>query len=212
MDELGALVDDATNARLAQGPRPRTLRVASLEPGDVGLLNVEVRSVGAVRSFTSKAGREGTLRRVTLGDPSGEVDIVLWGDETNLAVDGPLVPGAHVVLRGATVKAGFQGGVELGLGGAIMESVETPEESFRLEGVLESLSDSQISGTPPNVRFHAEAALVTSEGRIQVLLWDDCIKAARGVLPGATLRIDGATLHPTLEGWFVADGAAVTHR
>lgn len=178
----------------------------------MGIVTAQVGAVGTVRTFTRKNGQEGRMRRVTLQDRSGEADLVLWGDEVLLASEGPLQAGAHVVLRGPTVKPGFREGVELHLGGAAVESVHAPEERLTIEGVLESIDDSKITGTPPDVRFHAEARLVTSEGLVNVVVWDDCIKSMRAVLPGATLRIVGATLHPALEGWFVADGATIEQR
>ncbi len=209
------LLDAATEQRLASGPGERRLRVADLEVGDIGVLRVQAQAVHPVQTFQRKNGGEGMLRRVTLADSSGDVDLVLWGDETQQAIDGPFVAGAHVILRGATVKAGFRGGVEVQLGGAVVEPVETVTETVTVEGVLDHLGDTQVSGAAPNIRFQAEAALVTSLGRVQVVLWDECVKAARAVLPGATVRIDGATAHPLLEGWFVADsavGANLTHR
>ena len=62
-------------------------------------------------------------------------------------------------------------------------------ERVTLEGILDELGETTISGTPPDVRFHANLSLVTSNGVVHVLVWDDCIKAVRRVLPGATVRI-----------------------
>lgn len=206
-----ALVDDATADRLrrhgAGADTARYLRVADLEVDRFGVLDAEVRHVHALRSFTRKDGRAGSLRRVTLGDGTGEVDLVLWGEEAALAVDGPLRAGAHVRLHGPTVKAGFRGGVELHLGGGVVAEVES--ERTTLAGTLVELGQTRVVGEPPAVRFQADLVLDTDAGRVQAVLWDDAVKTVRAVLPGARVVIEGATAHPSLDGWFVADGATV---
>lgn len=233
MDELLAPATADRLARFRAGEdTTRRLRVADLETDVFGVLEVQVRTLHPAKPFTSRAGRDGVLRRVTLGDASGEVDLVLWGDETRQAVDGPLTAGAWLRLRGATVKPGYREGVELHLGGCVVEALDAPPAeaggasgnvaaggvtdaprpgaSVDLEGVLESLGDTRVVGEPPDVRFQADATLATDDGPVQVVLWDDAVKAARSVLPGIRVRISGADAHPSLEGWFLADGATFT--
>lgn len=222
-DALPAL-DPATVDRLARHEAgtdtARRLAVVALETDVFGILEVQVRTLHPPKPFRSRAGRNGVLRRVTLGDATGEVDLVLWGDETRQAVDGPFTVGSWLRLRGPTVTPGYREGVELHLGGCVVEPLDGPPEGadgsvspatatarVDLEGILESLGDTRVVGTPPDVRFQADAILATDEGSVQVVLWDDAVKAARSVLPGVRLRIRGASAHPSLEGWFLADGA-----
>lgn len=198
MDEAlpTALVDQETATR---DRGEILLTVGQLRPGAFGVLRVVVDRIQPVHTFTRKDGTEGVLRRVTLADATGEVDMVLWGDEVHLAVDGDLQPGRAVTLRGATVKDGWKGGIELGLGAAVVEPAAAATDQETLEGRLVSLGDTEVLDGP---RFRAEAVIETAEGPVHVIAWDEAIRDLLGNV-GASVSVDGH-VHPVLDGWFVA--------
>jgi len=214
-DPLAACLETAAQELLRAAtdglPAERRLRIADLAAGDVGVLEASVEQVGDVRPFRRRRGGEGLLCRVTLADATGQVDLVLWDDETRWTREGPLLPGAAVRLHGPTVKAGFRGGIELHVGAARLDAV-SQEAGRSLEGSLGPVGDARVVGAPPHVRFNAEAVLDTAEGEVRVVLWDACLKAARELLPGARVRLDGATPHPALDGWFLAKDGATLRR
>src|SRR5688572_18471856 len=146
------LFEPATAERLARAGAgedvARHLQVAGLEPGDVGVLDVQVRGVSPARTYDRKRGGQGLLQRVTLADATGEVDLVLWDDETRQAKDGPFQAGAFLRLRGAAVKAGHRGGVELGLGSALVETAPERPVGRPIEGTLASLGEVRPVGAP----------------------------------------------------------------
>ena len=205
------LLDEAAAARLARAMAgedvARRLLVAALVPGDVGVLEVQVRSVAPTRSYDRKRGGQGLLQRVTLADASGEVDLVLWDDEVRQAKDGPFQPGAFLRLRGAAVKAGHRGGVELGLGSAAVERIVPPTRppgalAGPLEGVLRSFGEVRPVGAPPALRFTMEAELETPRGPVRLAAWDEAVKQLRAAGLGATVRLPGAEANPLLDGWW----------
>lgn len=178
---------------------PNLLRLATIAPGDVGVVEATVAQVHPVRPYNRKRGGQGELCRVTLADASGEADLVLWDDEVRHARDGALVTGARVRLRGASVKPGYRGGVELGLGSAVLERVEAPAVAT-LSGVLESLGETRVIEGPP-VRFQAEAVVRTPDGERSVVLEGELLRQARKAAPGA--RLEGLVPHPALDGWLL---------
>jgi ssDNA-binding replication factor A large subunit len=212
MEVPPGLVDDAVAARLRGLPPAypgSMLSMAGLRPGAVGVLEAGVRAVSPVRTYGRRNGREGQLCRVTLAQGRDEVDLVLWDDETRLAAAaGPLRPGARVRLRGASVKAGYRGGLELALGGAVLEPVEAPPLRSALEGLLVSIGDVRSDGRGAGTRFNAEVRLATPGGEVAFVAWDEAVKAVRALGVGSRVRVHGLAPHPWLEAWFVAAEAA----
>ena len=206
-------LEPATAARLAKALAgadvARRLRVADLAPGDVGILEVQVRGVSPTRTYDRKRGGQGLLQRVTLADATGEVDLVLWDDEARQAKDanGPFQPGAFLRLRGAAVKAGHRGGVELGLGSALVEALPSPPSAGRgVEGTIAAFGEVRPIGAPPAMRFTMDVTLDTASGRVQVAAWDEAVKRLRAAGLGARVRMSGAVPNPLLDGWWTASG------
>lgn len=207
------LLEAATAARLARARAgddvARRLQVSSLEPGQVGILEVQIRAVSPSRTYARKRGGEGVLQRVTLADATGEVDLVLWDEELrHTGPTGALQPGAYLRLRGAAVKAGHRGGVELGLGSAVVESLGASASGLpeTLEGVLRALSEVRPVGSPPAMRFSMELTLETPQGTVQVVAWDAAVKQVRAAGIGARVHLAGCTLNPLLDHWWTCVG------
>lgn len=212
------LVAAETAARLAReqatpGSTAHLLTVAALRPGTYGILDVHVRMVAPARPYTGRSGRSGILQRVTLGDRTGEVVLVLWDGETRHVRDGTLAPGAVVRLRGATTEPGWKGGFELRLGTATVERVTHAAPSVALEGVLESVGPTRVVGEPPHVTFLADALLLTDAGRVRVVLAGEAVRDARSMLAGGRVVVTQAKPNPAMEGWWLAEtGARVVPR
>jgi len=176
------------------------MRVADLVPGDIGVLEVEVRQVKPTQVYQRKRGGEGLRARIVLGDASGEVEMVLWDDETRQVRDGPFQPGARLLIAGAPVRPGFRGGVELGFPGARV-TVQPPLPDEQLEGIIDSLGPTRVVGEPP-FTFEAEATLRTQGGPQQVLLTGAALLAARGIPLGTNVLVHPVRRNPALEGWW----------
>ncbi|MFA5945107.1 MAG: hypothetical protein WC876_11655 [Candidatus Thermoplasmatota archaeon] len=207
------LLEPATAARLASARSgedvAHRLQVASLEPGQVGVLDVQVRAIAASRPYTRKRGGEGLLQRATLADATGEVDLVLWDDELrHTAPTGPFQPGAFLRLRGATVKAGHRGGVELGLGSAAVEPIAAmaSPDVVSLIGLLRGLGEVRPVGAPPALRFTMDVTLETPEGEVHVAAWDQAVKQLRAAGLGVRVLLRGCTPNPFLPGWWTCSG------
>jgi hypothetical protein len=207
------LLEPATAARLARARAgedvSRRLQVATLEPGQAGVLEVQVRALAPSRTYSRKRGGEGLLQRVTLADATGEVDLVLWDEELRQAgASGPFQPGAFLRLRGATVKAGHRGGVELGLGSALVEALASPAaaELTVLVGVVRAFGEVRPVGAPPAMRFTMDATLETLDGEVQVAAWDEAVKGLRKAGIGVRVRLEGCARNPLLAGWWTCSG------
>lgn len=189
-------------------PLANVLRIAGLAVGQVGVLEGQVRTVSAARPYQRKRGGEGLLGRVTLADATCEVDLVLWDDEIRLCRDGPLQPGAFVRIHGPTVKAGYRGGVELGLGSAEVVAIPSPGPARRapgpLEGMLLSIGNVRAVGAPPAVRFTCDLVVKCATMEVRVTAWDDAVKQARACGVGTRIRIPTPLANPFLEGWWTA--------
>lgn len=185
----------------------RRLRVADLEPGQVGVLEAVVQGVAPVRPYPRKRGGEGLVGRVTLSDGSGEVELVLWDDETRLLRGETWKVGAALRLRGATVRVGYRGGIELGLGAAVVEPIagtQSPEDDPPLEGRLVMLGPTRVIDDQVPVRFQADIVLATATGEARFVAWDDLVRELQGLELGAAVAIEGVRPHPLIPGHFVA--------
>jgi hypothetical protein len=208
------LLDSATAARLADHAAGRDTRVhlsiEGLQPGDVGVIEATVARLHPTRPYRNKRGGEGLLARATLGDGTGDVDLVLWDDETRLVQEGTLKPGARVRLQGATVKAGYRGGVELGLGSAVLTVLEQAAQTAsknNLEGTVLAVGAGRAVGTPPKVRFQADVKLRVAGGEANIVLEGDIVKRIRDVALGSKLVFTEVRPHPLLEDWWLATPA-----
>jgi len=210
----GGLLDDEVARRLARARAgedvSRRLQLGSLEPGQVGVLEVQVRAVAPSRTYERKRGGQGLLQRVTLADATGEADLVLWDEELrHTGPSGPLQHGAFLRLRGAAVKAGHRGGVELGLGSAIVEPLADPRTAAgpaELVGVLRDFGEVRPVGAPPALRFSMDATLQTLDGPVQVVAWDQAVKQLRALGLGVRIRLPACTPNPLLAGWWTCQG------
>jgi hypothetical protein len=201
------LVDAATWQRVlrarAGSDLPNLLRLGSLAPGDAGVVEATVAQVHPARAYDRRRGGQGELCRVTLADASGEADLVLWDDEVRHVRGGLLVPGARVRLRGPAVKAGYRGGVELGLGSAIMERIGM-SAAATLSATLVSLGETRVLDGPP-VRFQADAVVRTDAGTRTVVLEGDLLRAIRAA--PAPILLEGLAPHSALDGWLLCTAA-----
>ncbi|HEX2066669.1 MAG TPA: hypothetical protein VHI93_07645 [Candidatus Thermoplasmatota archaeon] len=207
-DPLEALVNPDAWRRLqrarAGAEPPNLLRVGSLAPGDVGVVEATVAQVHPARPFARMRGGRGELCRVTLADASGEADLVLWDDELRHVRDGTLASGARVRLRGAAVKPGYRGGVELGLGSAVLERIDVPAP--KLAATLVSLGPTRVLDGPPP-RFQADGVVrLVDDGRERhMVLEGETLRQVRAA--DGTVRLEGLLPHPALDGWLLCTAA-----
>lgn len=201
------LLDEATSQRLRRAKAgedvARYLRIASLQPGDAGVLRAEVVHVQSPRTFNRRNGTQGLVGRVSLTDGTGEADLVLWDEENRLVRDDTLAPGRHIVIRGVQVKAGYRSGIELALGSATVEAMQK-ESAGTLTGTLVDIPATELV----EGRFQCQMTLRTAEGEVLIIAWDEAVKALRQAGVGATVELR-ATPHPLLEGVYFVDSGGV---
>ena len=91
---------------------PKTVPIASVEPGEVVDVAGVIRSTDGIRTFERDDGSEGQVRNVRLQDETDDVRVALWGD----AADRDLAPGDTVWFGSVEVRDGWQDDVELSVG------------------------------------------------------------------------------------------------
>ncbi|MES2155668.1 MAG: SOSS complex subunit B family protein [bacterium] len=209
VDIPDGVLDADVAARLGAPDQGRQLAVAGLLPGAIGILDVTVRQVQPARRYNRKRGGEGTMARVVLGDASGDIEMVLWDEETaHVAAGGPFQPGARLRVAGATVKAGYRGGLELGLGAArITIAAATPPELATLLGTLHSVGPTRIVGDRPSLTFQGDVAVLTVGGVERLVVAGPLLQQVRAVAPGAQVEFQDVQRHPAVDGWWLTTPA-----
>lgn len=126
-NELGIKLFDGTTGRL---------QVKNILSGMRNLETVgRVVRVFEVREFVTQDGRQGRVGSFILGDETGTVRVVLWGDQTEKMKD--MKEDDLIEIKGAYVKARLNDGVEVHLN-------ERSELVLRPEG----LSIGEVKGKP----------------------------------------------------------------
>lgn len=75
---------------MATGKPPATF-IADLRPSRVATFEAVVSSLEATREITLRDGRSQRVRNGRLKDGTGEITLVLWGDEVDLVAEGDRV-------------------------------------------------------------------------------------------------------------------------
>jgi len=186
------LVDDATSLRL-QNPRARTLDLARLESGTVGVVCATVQSVSALHAFQRRDGGEG-LRAEVILVAGGSTRVTLWDDDTRLVQDGTFRVGSAVQFL-ATVLPGLRD-LELQVAGPITTQ---PPPTSTISGRL-TMSPPLMVGRAEKARITAIAHLDGPHGGKIVL--DGALIAEAEQHSGQCVRFDGVCPNPALDGWF----------
>ncbi len=168
-----------------------TIPVTPLESvGDSGIYSVRgmVRNTREPRSFTARSGGTSWVRNIVIGDATGELRLVLWGDHALVPVEtGTVVEAYH-----ATAKPGKYGGIELGVGrgsvlrvpaaeaspisftGTIIQGpgclfIDNGRERYIIGGEFEPGTDVRVTGTVSGSRILADSAETIAISREEVL-------------------------------------------
>ena len=78
---------------MSTGAPPKTF-VSDLRPGRVATFEATVAKLEPIREVEQRTGGTKRVRNGVLKDGTGEISVVLWGDEVELVSEGELI---HVV-------------------------------------------------------------------------------------------------------------------
>lgn len=100
--------------------------VADVEEGGSYSLTGAVVRVQPSHSFTTRSGRQSSVRNLVVADETGEIPVVIWGEKA----EEYLVPGDRIEIYNATARRGRYGGLELHLswGSALIVLAEEEQE------------------------------------------------------------------------------------
>lgn len=94
---------------MSLGAPPKTF-ISDLRPGQVATFEATVARLEAIREVEPRSGGRKQVRNATLRDGTGEISLVLWGDEVNLVSEGD-----HIRLIEGWVKD-YNGRPQISLG------------------------------------------------------------------------------------------------
>jgi len=158
-------------------------------------LEGKVERVLGRRTFTRLNGQEGKVANLILGDGTGEVRLVLWGEAADL-VEG-LAEGSKIVVENAYTKMGMNQELEVHLGwrGRVIPKIEEFKPMIcDLESGMENL-DLKVGiveiGLPEEFE---DARLVSTvigdeSGRIPAVFWDGHVEVVKDLEPGLVLLL-----------------------
>lgn len=226
--EFGGLLDDEACALLVLDElglnEGAYTTLAELKGRSEATVRVRVDRVEPARSFDRPGRDPGRVVNVVVSDATGETRLVLWDKDVERAEE--LRVGAHLTVVNARVKEG-RFGAELHVGPWSVLEVEgaldpakrklladvLPEQELTLvqtklpseelpttlEGTLAWLGPTRPYRTREGATgFSVELDVGTDRGPLRVVAWNEHVKAARALAPGAPVRIEG--LAPKVKG------------
>ncbi|MDK2890805.1 MAG: hypothetical protein PWR21_1437 [Methanoculleus sp.] len=105
--------------------------VADVEEGGSYSLTGTVLSVQPPHSFTTRNGRQSSVRNLVVADDTGEIPAVIWGEKA----DEHLVPGDRIEVYNAAAKRGRYGDLEVHLSwGSALAVLGEEEKEVEVEG------------------------------------------------------------------------------
>jgi len=181
----------------------KTHKIHEIKPGMNGINVVgKVLDDGEMRTFARDDGTEGCVCSLTIGDETGKIRTVLWGDD---ARNVKFVPGDVVEIRNGYSKEGY-GGVEIHIGArsSIKKSDKTVEYSERfmkigdiginetcnVRGIVTEIEDkrefTRSDGSPGKV---ANIRIADETGGIRVVLWGEHADLVDNMRIGTKLKV-----------------------
>lgn len=170
----------------------------------VPVVEGRIKSILGVKRFERTEGKEGTMASLVIADRTGEVRLVLWGDNSRLVEKGLLHKGDIVRVVKGYVRRGIFGDIELHVGklGRIVvnppdvnveDFPEVVEEAIPLSRLEPGMPDVTVEGEvievgpatvferPDGSKGKMMAAMIADEERsVRVVFWDEqTIKAAQ---------------------------------
>lgn len=107
--------------------------VADVEEGGSYSLTGTVLSVQPPHSFTTRNGRQSSVRNLVVADDTGEIPAVIWGEKA----DEHLVPGDRIEVYNAAAKRGRYGDLEVHLSwGSALAVLGEEEKEVEVEGTI----------------------------------------------------------------------------
>ncbi len=103
-----------------------TMPIADVREGETCSVSARVVSLQLPRNFTTRDGRSSCVRNLMIADETGEIPLVLWGDDAQ----EHLVPGDRIEVYNAVARSGRYNPLELSLsrGGAFLVRSDEEEE------------------------------------------------------------------------------------
>ncbi len=207
-------------------PLPTGLKIKDLAPGlrDVSLVG-RVLAVHPVKSFRRPSGEEGKLRRLTLGDETGMLEVYLWNEKADEAGRMEISQGLLVKVEHGYTRRGLSGRVELHLaekgsltivqeGSAEASGIPPLEAFFTPLGQLGNVKEANVRGVVARVSKVRTFTRATGEGKVlrvrivegeqeaTLVFWDEKVDEVNGVKPGDLVEVVGGRVkEDVLEGF-----------
>ncbi|MFX1295112.1 MAG: DUF2240 family protein, partial [Promethearchaeota archaeon] len=157
-----------------------------------------VFSIFPIKEFTKKDGQKGKLVRFILEDPTGQVRVILWNEQTKMVDDGTIKENNIIELKNAFIKEGWNNQLEIQLGrkGTIdlnpedvdltefenisstnslikIDQLQVPMWNVNLVGKIQWKSRITTFTRKTGTGQVASLSIFDETGDIRIALWDD---------------------------------------
>lgn len=179
-----------------------------------------VKWVSPAKQFSGFRGPS-QMRRMTIADQEGEVQVALWGKASALIDEDDV--GRQVNIVGARVRMSPMGGIELsvdeGTSLELGEVVGGQEEEVKVselkEGIVPRLvckvakvfSEGSFSSTELAGRRFKEIAIYDETGMASLTIWGDVIDSLPELATGDILEVSGARVKGSSKSALISLGA-----
>ncbi len=177
-------------------------------------LTAKILETSQPREFTRKDGTTGKVLNVSIGDETGCIRLVIWGDEADEAVG--IGAGETIEISNAYTKTGY-GSIELHVGnmGSVSKSDRVVEYREQISDIADVKSGGihSIQGNVTGIELARDftkkdgapgrvAGIHVSDGtgRIRISLWDEKADLINSMDIGTKVRITDASARTGLNG------------
>ncbi|RDE15152.1 MAG: hypothetical protein C4K47_03050 [Candidatus Thorarchaeota archaeon] len=181
-------------------------------------LTAKVVNVGTIRTFSRPGGGEGKVASIIVADETGQIRVALWDEITSAITEGAITVGSVIQVRGAYVKKGLRGALELNLGRMGGITVLEDDEAKELD-IKTAESGSVHVGDLHDKMFDVTLVLrldrlqnlttftrktdgaegkvmsavgVDETGSIRVVFWDNHAEQMQGAKEGEVIKLTGS--------------------
>jgi len=181
-------------------------------------LTAKVVNVGTVRTFSRPGGGEGKVASIIVADETGQIRVALWDEITTAVTEEAIAVGSVIQIRGAYVKKGLRGALELNLGRMggirVLDDYEAKEleiktadsESVHISGLHDRMFDVSLTARLDRLQGLStftrktdgaegkvmSAVGVDETGSVRIVFWDDHAEKMQDAKEGEVVKLTGA--------------------
>ncbi|MFH1328806.1 MAG: OB-fold nucleic acid binding domain-containing protein, partial [Candidatus Bathyarchaeota archaeon] len=163
-----------------------------------------------IQDFTRSNGSTGKLKKISIGDQTGTIDVVLWGEKADTVAAKNIKPNVIAKIVHGYSAESFNGKAELHIGSRGEINLLSPEEGndyppvshfFSKITELRNKDEVNVNGAivrilPVKTFERAERVgkvmrlrIVDETGEVDVVVWDDQVESVKNLKRGDSIQL-----------------------